>query len=51
MADTLALTAITIFGPASTNSNLPLSNPSGKRSLVVLGCTIALVIVFFLFIN
>lgn len=51
MMNTLALTAVTIFGPASTSGNLPSSNPSGKKILVVLGCAIVLVFVFFLFIN
>lgn len=51
MMNTLALTAVTIFGQTSTNGNLPSSNPSVKKVLVVLECAIALVFVFFLFIN
>jgi hypothetical protein len=51
MMNTLVLTAVTIFGQTSTNGNLPSSNPSLKKVLVVLECAIALVFVFFLFIN
>ncbi len=51
MMDTLALTAVAIFGPTSTDSSRPSSDPSGKTLLVVLGCAIVFVLVFFLFIN